>query len=258
MSSKLSLGDWIQIAVALVLGGVALVFPTVELGKVMLLAGALLFVRVLWSHFDAVIRLYGFVAVTAIGILWLAFHVSKKPTSTSTTQNVISTTPPPAPTSVQTLTKAQDGLPPVSEIEKTRLSLEERRLALEFAPSVTVVYEKSRLIIYNRGRTDIGLWGTSYGVTQTEIAEQPRMISPGDSYFLEASKMEVQFEEQGLPPGIPGSTPYFVLITTANSAKYTANGLLIGTKTADGKIVIHTQGLPITNGWNDRVKRFSQ
>lgn len=76
MWSRLSLGDKVQIAAALVLGGFALAYPSAAgYGKLMILFGLGLFANVLWPHVSAVTRLYAFVVMLFIGSGCLMVHI---------------------------------------------------------------------------------------------------------------------------------------------------------------------------------------
>jgi hypothetical protein len=127
--------------------------------------------------------------------------------------------------------------------------IEKQRLALEYAPVVTVLYQERQLRVFNSGRTPIGVWAVAYGNAQKKLPDAPRSIAPGFFYYFPSETLEQQMQDS-LRSGQEGFTPCRVYITTADSQKHTAKCLLIG-KRSNGRISIHTQMLDTVGGWID-------
>jgi hypothetical protein len=148
-------------------------------------------------------------------------------------------------------TKVTEPPPLPSETEQERLELEKKRLALEYAVSATIIYQDQRLVIINRGRTDLSVWGTVYGDKPVTVDKEPRVIAPNDNYYLFAEQLERQMTES-LGDNASGTTPCYVFVTSSDSKKHTINYILLGKKDANGVLTIHTQNLGVTDGWGVR------
>jgi hypothetical protein len=122
MWSKLSLGDKIQIAAGLVLAGLALVFPTVVLGKVMVVAGVGLFVHVLLPHLSGVTKFYVLIGLLACGSIFLVMRVALPPDAIEEAH--LKQPEPPLPTSPPTSPTIRPSVempaPPPSVIVKSK------------------------------------------------------------------------------------------------------------------------------------------
>ncbi len=74
----------------------------------------------------------------------------------------------------------------------TQNHINENLLNLNYFPSIEVAYtpKKKRLQIYNKGNSNIWLWGTKYMDTKPNIKDKPVLITPNGSYYILAEKFE--------------------------------------------------------------------
>jgi hypothetical protein len=71
-------------------------------------------------------------------------------------------------------------------------NINENLLNLNYFPSVEVAYtpENKRIQIYNKGNSNVWLWGTKYMNTKPNIKDKPVLITPNGSYHILAEKFE--------------------------------------------------------------------
>ncbi len=136
-------------------------------------------------------------------------------------------------------------LPAASETaEATKLEL------TQIDKDTTVLYENKKVFIYNKGQQNFYLWGSVYGNIAPVVDEKPRVLAPGNYYYLFAEGLERQFiEDINKRHATDGATPYFVFIATESGNKYTLNWLLLGKLNPQGGLTIHTQNLGTEGGW---------
>lgn len=132
-------------------------------------------------------------------------------------------------------------------ISKKELEIRQKELELSYAVSVDMVHDPGtqQLRIYNRGKSNIYLWGTKLGDGQRVIDKEPRIISPTPEsfYYLLTNNLEKRIHEV-FPLNGETYIPFDIFLTNIQSQKYIVNFKLWVVVT-DGKITIHTQNINI-------------
>jgi len=137
--------------------------------------------------------------------------------------------------------------------EEERLRVERELLAIDYTPSINFIYQSPRVLILNNGRTNVELWGASYGAIDTPIEREPRLITPGTHYYIQADQLESQMRAR-LTEGQQGFTPCRVFVKTQDKKKYTIKGQLLG-EVKNGVLSIHTQTIGAVEGWHEATKQ---
>jgi hypothetical protein len=124
--------------------------------------------------------------------------------------------------------------------------INEQLLNLSYYPSMEVAYTNSnhRLQLYNKSRQNIWVWGTQLeNKTPANIKGQPRLVTPGGSYYIIGDRLErLALKKVGKNGEI--YLPFNVFIETANKTKYTVQNKLF-CQVKDSKVEIHSQTLAI-------------
>ena len=119
--------------------------------------------------------------------------------------------------------------------------INENLLNLNYFPSVEVAYtpENKRIQIYNKGNSNVWLWGTKYMNTKPNIKDKPVLITPNGSYHILAEKFESLIKTQ---IGKDGETfvPFDLFIEDSNKTKYVVNNQLYY-RVENNKVSIHSQ-----------------
>ena len=118
-------------------------------------------------------------------------------------------------------------------------------LDLHYALSIEVTYQDGRIIIYNKGQSNIFLWGDKIG-EKPSIEQRPRLITPAGSYYLLTAELE-QKARPALGNNGKAEIPFEIYITDEKQRKFVVNCqfYLI---TLSGVFSIHTQTLGISQG----------
>ena len=126
----------------------------------------------------------------------------------------------------------------------------QEQAALNFVPSVGVIYEGKVVKIFNQGRTNIYLWGATYGDLPVNIDPEPRLIAPGIWYGLFLEGLEKQFLDH-LRDGQEGFTTFHIFVATQDSKKYTIKGQFL-CKVSNGGARVFTQTIGAFDGWANK------
>ncbi|MGA2457337.1 MAG: hypothetical protein ABSF85_07205 [Terriglobales bacterium] len=122
--------------------------------------------------------------------------------------------------------------------------LREKELALSYLVSADIIYAGDQLQIWNRGKTNIYLWGDKYDDDPRDI-ERPNVIAPTDCYYLLTNKLNPHILAQ-LGQNGEAKVPLELYLTAADGKKYIMHSTLWEI-VKDGKITIHTQ----THGYEE-------
>lgn len=114
-----------------------------------------------------------------------------------------------------------------------------RELALKFEPSVDLIYAGDQLQIWNRGSTNLALWGDKYDGERGDHSGPPFVISPASNRYLLTDKLKPYILGQ-LGQNGEAHVPFDLYISTADNQKYVMHGELWEI-VKDGQITIHTQ-----------------
>ena len=123
--------------------------------------------------------------------------------------------------------------------------INEKLLNLNYIPSLEVAYTShdKRIQIYNKGNSNIWLWGTKYLNTKPNIKNEPVLITPGSSYHILAEKFENLIKELIGKDG-EKFIPFDLFIESSNNVKYIVkNRLLCIVK--NNEVSIHSQTINI-------------
>lgn len=123
--------------------------------------------------------------------------------------------------------------------------INEKLLNLNYIPSLEVAYtsHNKRILIYNKGNSNIWLWGTKYLNTKPKFRNEPVLITPGGSIHILAEKFKDLIKEL---IGNDGEKliPFELFIESSNNVKYIVkNRLLCIVK--NNEVSIHSQTLSI-------------
>jgi hypothetical protein len=114
-------------------------------------------------------------------------------------------------------------------------------------PSVLLLPERDRLVLYNRSNADIYLWGDKFDdETAPTVETQRRTIPFGGFYYFLTDKLEAQAK---VVIGENGEKlePFEVYISDKSDRRYIAKfDLLI--KMKDSSMTVHTQQLGVSEG----------
>jgi hypothetical protein len=116
--------------------------------------------------------------------------------------------------------------------------LHRRELALSYTPSLDIIYAGDQLQIWNRGKTNITLWGDKYDGGKPDI-EAPAIISPTTYYYLLTDKLKA-FILASLGQNGEARVPLDIYISAEDKQKYVMHCELWEI-VKDGQITIHTQ-----------------
>jgi hypothetical protein len=133
--------------------------------------------------------------------------------------------------------------------QRSQVGLTQRELALNYAVSVDLIYAGDQLQIWNRGKTNIYLWGNKYGDDKSDFASEPMTITPTNSYYLLTNALEAVIYKH-LGQNGEAKVPFDLYLKSEDNKKYVMRTTLWEI-VKDGKITIHTQ----THGY-ELVKRW--
>jgi hypothetical protein len=116
--------------------------------------------------------------------------------------------------------------------------LRKEELELNYVPSVDFIYAGDRLQIWNRGKTDIALWGTKYNGDSAYLSS-PVMITPANFYYILGTLLQARILKDVGKNG-EARVPLEMYFSTADNKRYILHGELWEV-VKDGQITIHTQ-----------------
>lgn len=116
-------------------------------------------------------------------------------------------------------------------------------------PQVLLLPDTGQLRLYNRGDSEILLWGTKLGTTSPIIEKEPRMIPSGAFYYFITDQIKATIangEEH---------VPLEIYLSDLSNQHYTANFILFMV-IKDSKITMHTQQMGVRKDkWDSRQYR---
>ncbi len=130
----------------------------------------------------------------------------------------------------------------ISELEgriEGQSRLRQQELALNYVPSVDLIYAGDKLQIWNRGKTNLNLSGDKYDDELPDVAATSYVISPQTNYYLLANRLN-EYILAKLGRNGEARVPLDIYITTANNQRYIMHAELWEI-VKDGEITIHTQ-----------------
>ena len=128
-----------------------------------------------------------------------------------------------------------------ADISEMQTAISRSLADLPFVVSAEITYDQSskRINIYNKGQTNIYLWGTKLGDGSKVVEQEPRLITPGGFYYLLAESLENDLRKAlGKQPEVKGL--FIIYLTSQNDVKYTVSTVVLGKLSGD-QLVIHTQ-----------------
>jgi 4-amino-4-deoxy-L-arabinose transferase-like glycosyltransferase len=119
-------------------------------------------------------------------------------------------------------------------------SLRHEELALNYVPSADLIYAGDRIQLWNRGRTNLYLWGDKYdGEPHPDMNVSPVTITPTSNYYLLADRLNAAIFSSIGRNG-EGRVPFDLYISTEDKQRYTMHAVLWEV-VKDGRITIHSQ-----------------
>lgn len=136
-------------------------------------------------------------------------------------------------------------------IGRKQNEINENLVKLEFFPSIEVIFdlEEKRIRIYNKGRQNLYLWGTELNNNGRVMETQPRLVSIGGHYYLNAKKLLPE-DVEGLDQNQRHEEILELYIESEDGKKYKVKTAFIFKKIHE-RIVIDSQTYPLVD-----VKRF--
>ena len=119
-------------------------------------------------------------------------------------------------------------------------------LDLHLQVSVEITYSNKRINTINKGQTNLFLWGTRLNNDAKTLEKQPRLVTPGGSYYILANDLDTELKQK-LPKDQDVWVPFEVYLSNQNSKKYIVKCLLLS-KLVNGEVTIHAQTLSINPG----------
>lgn len=130
-------------------------------------------------------------------------------------------------------------------------NLQKQELALNYVPSVDLVYAGDRLQVWNRGKTNITFSGDKYDGDRGDTSGSGVVISPATSYYLLTDRLRTYILAHIGSNG-EDRVPLELYISTADNQKYIVHEELWEV-VKDGQITIHTQNRGIEHkDWSKR------
>jgi hypothetical protein len=128
-----------------------------------------------------------------------------------------------------------------TEISAKQTEISKALLDIPFTVSVEVTYDAGmkRFNIFNKGLTNLFLWGTKLGDGPRSVDKDPRLIAPGGSYYLLAPSVETDaIAKVGQNGELRGNLEIYV--SGQNLTKYVVTTIVFAQVIA-GACTIHTQ-----------------
>lgn len=128
-----------------------------------------------------------------------------------------------------------------ADISETQTAISRSLADLPFVVSAEITYDQNskRINIYNKGQTNIYLWGTKLGEGPKVMEQESRLITPGGSYYLLAESLEGDLRKAlGKQSEVKGLL--IIYLTSQNDVKYTVSTIILGKLSGD-KLSIHSQ-----------------
>lgn len=116
-------------------------------------------------------------------------------------------------------------------------------LELSHVVSVELSYAPQKLNIFNKGRENVWLWGTKFGDGPRTMEPNPRLVTPGGSYYLLTDKLEPEILQKVGQNG-DDTKPLEIYIESQINKKYVVRNLLF-IQVRTGAISIHSQTISI-------------
>jgi hypothetical protein len=139
-----------------------------------------------------------------------------------------------------------------NEISEKQAEISKSLLDIPFLMSAEVTYDSAlkRFNIFNRGQTNIYLWGTKLGDGPRSVESEPRLITPnGGFYFLRADEWEKKILA-ALPTNRETRGNLELFLTNQAATKYVVTVLVIVRVPAAGQISVDSQTTSIKpNQW---------
>jgi hypothetical protein len=132
--------------------------------------------------------------------------------------------------------------------QQNQIGLSQKQLELNYLLSVDLIYAGDQLQIWNRGKTNIYLWGNKYG-DSSDFAKEPMTITPTSSYYLLTNILQSAIYKQ-LGQNGEAKVPFDLYFESEDNKKYVMHNTLWEI-VKDGKIEIRTQdhGYKLVKDW---------
>lgn len=130
--------------------------------------------------------------------------------------------------------------------QQTEISLKQTEISknlaeLPYVVSVEVAYDPStkRINIFNKGQTNVFLWGSKMGDGPALIEKEPRLITPGGFYYVFADQVEAEaIKKTGGNGEMRGDLKLY--LTNLNETKYQVSTIIFA-KCENNQVSINMQ-----------------
>lgn len=112
---------------------------------------------------------------------------------------------------------------------------------LAFVVSVEVTYDahRKRINIFNKGQTNIYLWGLKLGDGPKVVEQEPRLITPAGYYYILGETLESQIR-LALAQNADVQRQLEIYVTNQIGIKYVVRTIVVGQSYGE-EIALHTQ-----------------
>jgi hypothetical protein len=122
--------------------------------------------------------------------------------------------------------------------QQSQIGLTQKQLELNYALSVDLIYAGDQLQIWNRGKTNIYMWGNRYNGA-LDLVTSPMQITPAGNYYLLTNVLQSVIYKQ-LGQNGEARVPFDLYLTSEDNKKFVVHNTLWEI-VKDGAITIHTQ-----------------
>jgi hypothetical protein len=136
--------------------------------------------------------------------------------------------------------------------QQSQFGLNQQQLALNYAPSLDLIYAGEQLQLWNRGKNNLYLWGNKYDSLPQDFDGKSYAIGPGSYYYLLTDKLKSRILTEIGQDG-EDRVPLELYISTEDKKKYIVHAELWEV-VKTGQITIHTQN----HGYEPKDWRLKQ
>lgn len=133
----------------------------------------------------------------------------------------------------------------ITALTQQELDVRRRELDLNYDMTIEFVYQSDRFVLYNRGKTNISLWGAKVDDTARDLGGTPRIIAPAGSYYLLTNLFEPWVRAK-FPHEAEVRVPMQIYLSDELSRRYVAHFILFMQLNQGAITAVHTQMLGLT------------
>ena len=137
-----------------------------------------------------------------------------------------------------------------TEISLKQVEISKNLAELPYMISVEVTYDSinKRINIYNKGQTNIYLWGNQLEHHSADIEKEPRLVTPQGSYYLLADIFDQELVKAVQKNG-EAKIGFKIYLSNINETRYTVSNIIFA-KMENQQMMVHMQTTSIKAiGW---------